>query len=375
MWPTPLPSKQFRRVGRAWAAMLAAVASDLAKRIGAVLDKTRMPRAGLVIGVDAAGETGFWHRGRLPDGPRSILEIGSITKVFTTTLLADMAREGVVALDDPVQRHLPDGVCVPVRGREITLEDLATHRSGLPGLPKGLLWRALVHDRRDPYASLDAARLETAVGATRPRREPGRKLVYSNYGMGLLGYALAFRAGTGYERLVRARICEPLGLADTWIETPASERRRVAAGHNWRGRETPHWRLAALAGAGGLRSTAADLLAFLRLHAARAYSPHPAARETGSTESPLEAAARETARRRAAWRKVGIGLGWLIVPPGRHLPRRRLRFEVLLHEGGTGGFRSFAAVVPETGAAVVMLANQARSVGRLGVRLLEAATR
>jgi CubicO group peptidase (beta-lactamase class C family) len=113
--------------------------------------------------------------------------------------------------------------------------------------------------------------------------------------MGLLGYALAFRAGTGYERLVRARICAPLGLADTWIETPASERPRVAAGHTWRGRETPHWRLAALAGAGGLRSTAADLLAFLRLH-------------TGGGESPLAAAARDGApdrRRRRRAREPG----------------------------------------------------------------------
>jgi serine-type D-Ala-D-Ala carboxypeptidase/endopeptidase len=337
------------------------MATDLAHRIDAILGKTRVHRTGLVVGVEAGGETGFWHRGRLPDGPRSIFEIGSITKVFTTTLLADMVREGLVALDDPVERHLPDGVRPPPRGREITLEDLATHRSGLPGLPKGLLLRALTRDRRDPYARLDPARLEAAVCVTRPRREPGRKVVYSNYGMGLLGYALALRAGTSYERLVRERICEPLGLADTWIETPASERRRVAAGHTARGRETPPWQLAALAGAGGLRSTAADLLAFLRLH-------------TGRIESPLAAAARDTARRRADWRKVGIGLGWLIVPPGRRLPGGRQRHRLLLHEGGTGGFRSFAAVVPETGAAVVVLANQARPVTALGLRLLAAAT-
>jgi D-alanyl-D-alanine-carboxypeptidase/D-alanyl-D-alanine-endopeptidase len=335
------------------------IASGLAECIGAVLAKSPERRVGLVIGVQSRGETAFWHRGLLPDGPATIFEIGSITKTFTATLLADMVRDGIVAFDDHVQRHLPDGVRLPVRGREITLEDLATHRSGLPRLPKGLLWPALTRDRRDPYAKLDDARLGAAVGATRPRREPGRRVAYSNYGMGLLGHVLALRAGTTYERLVRTRVCEPLALVDTWVETPESERWRVAAGHSWRRRKAPPWHLAALDGAGGLRSTAADVLAFLRLHA-----------ET--CESPLAAAAAETARPRAAWRRVEIGLGWLIVPPGRRLPWGRPRYKLLLHEGGTGGFRSFAGVIPEIDAGAVVLANQAHSVGRLGLRVLDA---
>jgi serine-type D-Ala-D-Ala carboxypeptidase/endopeptidase len=336
--------------------------SDLAERIGALLAKSPERRVGLVVGVQAGDEAGFWHRGRLPDGHGTIFEIGSITKTFTTTLLADMARQGLVALDDPVQRHLPDGVQLPVRGREITLEDLATHRSGLPGLPKGLLLSALTRDRRDPYARFDEARLNEAVGATRPRREPGRRIAYSNYGMGLLGHVLARRAGTSYERLVRTRICEPLGLDDTWVDSPESERPRVAGGHTWRGREAPPWHLAALAGAGGLRSTAADLLAYLRLHGPTA-------------DTPLAAAAAETARTHGSWRRMEIGLGWIIVPRGRGLPWRRTRHRLLLHEGGTGGFRSFAGVIPELEAGAVVLTNQARSVGRLGLRVLDALAR
>ena len=315
-----------------------------------------------MVGVRVGRETGFWHRGALADGASTIFEIGSVTKTFTATLLADMAREGLVALDDPVQRHLPEDVRLPVRGREITLEDLAAHRSGLPRLPKGLLLPALTRDRRDPYARFDEARLAIAVGGTRPRREPGRKVAYSNYGMGLLGHVLARRAGTSYERLVRARICEPLGLADTWIETPEPDRWRVAAGHTAFGRSTPPWHLAALAGAGGLRSTARDLLEYLGLHG-----------ET--SRSPLAGAAAETARPRASWGSAEVGLGWVMIPPGRRLPWGRRRVRVLFHDGGTGGFRSFAGVVPEREACAVVLANQARSVGRLGLRLLDALAR
>jgi D-alanyl-D-alanine-carboxypeptidase/D-alanyl-D-alanine-endopeptidase len=333
--------------------------ATLRERLEPVLERSAPRRTGLVVGASTGRDVALWHRGRLPDGARSIFEIGSVTKTFTATLLADMALEGLVALDDPVNRHLPAGVRVPPRGREITLEDLASHRSGLPVVPRGLLLRALTVDRRDPYARWDAARLEAAVPRTRPRREPGRRFRYSNYGVGLLGYALAVRAGTTYDELVRSRICAPLGLADT----PASLGRRVAQGHDRRGRPVPHWHLAALAGAGGLRSTAADLLAFMRVH-------EPGARH------PLAAAAAETRRPRMRLRRLDLCLGWMSIPPGGPLlPPWRLRRRVFLHEGATGGFRSFAAFVPEAGVAAVVLANQARSVGRLGLRVLRALLR
>jgi serine-type D-Ala-D-Ala carboxypeptidase/endopeptidase len=336
--------------------------STLRERLEPVLERSPVRRTGLVVGAFAGRETALWHRGRLPDGPRSIFEIGSITKTFTATLLADMALEGLVALDDPVNRHLPAGVRVPPRGREITLEDLASHRSGLPVVPRGLVWRALSVDRRDPYARWDAARLEAAVPRTRPRREPGQRFRYSNYGAGLLAYALSRRAGTTYERLVREWICAPLRLADTWIEPPFGDRPRVAEGHDRRGRPVPHWHLAALAGAGGLRSTAADLLAFMRL-------PEPSVRH------PLTAAATETRRPRMRLRRIDLCLGWISIPPGALLPAGRLRRRVFVHEGGTGGFRSFAGFTPEAGVAAVVLANQARPVGALGLRVLRALLR
>jgi CubicO group peptidase (beta-lactamase class C family) len=245
---------------------------------------------------------------------------------------------------------------MPSRGREITLADLSSHRSGLPALPKRLLLAALTTRRSDPYADWDAARLEAAIPRARPRREPEQRFRYSNYGVGLLGYLLARRAGVSYDELVRRRIARPLGLHDTGM---ALDSGRLATPHRSNGRETSHWHFDALAGAGALRATARDLLGFLRLHA-------------GRSASPLATAARETPRPRTKAGRGHIGLGWMIFPPVRRFP-----FELLLHEGGTGGFRAFAGLAPERELGVVVLTNQARSVTRLGLglRLLRAAGR
>jgi CubicO group peptidase (beta-lactamase class C family) len=323
--------------------------------VGRTLDRAALRRTGLVVGVWRGGaDIGLWQRGKLPAGERTIFEIGSITKVFTATLLADMAGDGLVGIRDPVSAHLPASVEMPARGREITLADLSSHRSGLPALPRGLLVPALTTRRRDPYAGWDAARLEAAIPRTRPRRAPEKRFRYSSYGVGLLGHVLARRAGTSYDELVQERIAHPLGLRDTGVTVDAG---RLATPHGFGGREASHWHLDALAGAGALRSTAIDLLGFLRLHAR-------------SASGPLAEAARETQRPRTKVGRGHVGLGWIILPPARRFP-----FELLLHEGGTGGFRSFAGLAPERELGVVVLTNQARGVGRLGLRLLRAAGR
>ncbi len=315
------------------------------ERVASVLERSAARHTGLVVAVRSGGETGFWTRGGL--APESVFEIGSITKTFTGLLLADMARDGLVAFDDLVARYLP--AAPPVVGREITLEDLATHTSGLPRVPRGMLIAAYTRDRKDPYAKID---LRAAIPASHPKRAPGGRTVYSNYGMGLLGFALAQRAGTSYGALVRERITAPLALHHTALDTPG-----LVQGHTRRGRPTPPWNLADLAGAGGLRSTAPDLLGYLALHSRAGI--------------PLADSAREARRPRAKLGRAQIGLAWMILPAGMGLLRWRLEHDIVLHEGGTGGFRTFAAAVPDTADAVVVLANQAKPAGRLGMKILK----
>jgi CubicO group peptidase (beta-lactamase class C family) len=317
------------------------------ERVSEILGRSAARHPGLVVGVHAHGETGVWSRGVEPD---AVFEIGSITKTFTATLLASMVRDGLVALSDPVAEHLP--VAPPVHTRPITLEDLATHRSGLPRLPAGMLVQGYTTHRHDPYASLDDTRMRRAMATTKPKRAPGGKVAYSNYGYGLLGYALAQRAGMSYGELVHTRITQPLGLVHTALDTPG-----LTQGHGFFGGDAHAWDLASLAGAGGLRSTARDMLAYLAIH---------------SGDGPLEQAARDTRVKRASMGKLGVGLGWIILPANSGPKWVRLQHETLMHDGGTGGFRSYASVVPETGKAVVVLGSRARSVTNLGVKLMRA---
>ncbi|GGO72284.1 serine hydrolase domain-containing protein [Nocardioides deserti] len=315
-----------------------------------VLDRRTDDGTGLVVAVRTPAGTAYHSRGELPDGPASILEIGSVTKTMTALLLADLARDGVVGLDDPVAAHLP--VAPPVKGRPITLRDLATHHSGLPRLPKGSLWPGLTSERHDPYARYDEATLSAAVLATRPRVEPGRRFGYSNLGGGLLGWALARAAGTDYATLLADRLAGPLGLADTGVALPAGQEHRLAPGHGWRGRPAGRWDLALLAGAGGVVSTAADLTRYV------------GAFDT-AYDGPLAAAAADARAPQHRAGRVGpatVGLGWLLAPDG-----------MLFHDGGTGGYRSFVGSRPDRGVSVVVLSARARGVTGFGILLLRAA--
>jgi CubicO group peptidase (beta-lactamase class C family) len=317
-------------------------------------------REALVVGVLAGGEECILGYGRLrddgsePPDARSLFEIGSITKVFTATLLAGMVVDGEAGLDDPLAARLPAGVGVPARdGRQVTLADLATHSSGLPRLPEGLLSKGLLSDRHDPYANFGEEQLHRVLTTTRLRSRPGERFHYSNFGGALLGEALANTAGTTYAELVRRRIAGPLDMTDTVVELSDGQAARFAQGHTFGGRAAPAWHLPAFAGAGALRSTAADMLLFLR---ANLHLP----------ADPLGAAVTLTHEPRLRVnRQMQIGLGWLC------WERPKSGLTIYWHNGGTGGFRSFAGFAPAAEVAVVVLHARARSVDRLGLRLLE----
>ena len=297
---------------------------------------------GVVVGVLRDGRAEVAPLGSVeaePDPAALCWEIGSITKVFTGLLLAEMSLRGEVNLHDPIGRHLPEAVAarLPALSEQPTLADLATHAAGLPRLPWALI-RA-VGRSPDPYSQLTEDQVFACLGprTMRPRRPRSR---YSNFGMGLLGHLLARAAGSAYPALIQERLLTPLGMTATGIGSCGAASVFVPGFR--RGKPTPPWTFGALEGAGALRSTAADLLSF----ASTCLAPPP-----GILGKACELARRPHHRGRLPF--AAMGLGWMLRTRDRH----RRPTEVCWHNGGTYGGSSFMAVDLSRHLAVVALGN------------------
>ncbi|MDQ3336598.1 MAG: beta-lactamase family protein [Myxococcota bacterium] len=318
--------------------------ADLAKAIaGPFAPSTGV---GVTIGIIANGKRKIFSYGAVK--PDSVFEIGSITKVFTGLALAQMVEQKKVRFDEPVRALLPAGtVAAPASGGEITLLDLSAQRSGLPRLPDNMK----PADLTNPYADYDAKALYTFMG-THGVAMPAKPVFgYSNLGVGLLGQALAARARTTYEAVVRKQITEPLGMRDTAIKLSPALKKRFVAGHGTGNASQRAWDLDALAGAGALRSTAGDMLTFLdaQLHPERVKGRTPEAKT-------LPAAITASHEIRG---EVG---------PGMHIALNWFRVDETgsyWHNGATGGYSSFAVFNRAKDFAVIVLCNRSIEDGTL----------
>jgi len=251
---------------------------------------------GLIVGiVDEHGSRTIGHGkpGNGKDGEvdgDTVFEIGSITKVFTALLLQTMVESGEMRLDDPVQKYLPDSVKVPTyQGKQITLLHLATHTSALPGMPSNLSPRSW----KDPdQADYSPEQLYAFLSHYTLRRAPSSEAAYSNLGMMLLGHVIALKAGKDYETLVLERICQPLGMNSTRIVLTPEMNSRLAIGHAIPGRPVNGMNFRFLPGAGGLRSTANDLLKFVSAYVGLNPSPLSAVMEKSKELHPIESGAK-----------------------------------------------------------------------------------
>ena len=280
----------------------------------------------------------------------TVFEIGSLTKVFTTMLLAEASGRGEVKLDDPISKFLPADIKTPMRGgKQITLLDLATHTSALPRMPSNFAPK----NPANPYADYTAAQMYEFLSGYELPRDIGKQYEYSNFGITLLGHILSLRAKMSYEDLVKARILQPLKMNDTTIALSPALKQRTAQGFDANGEAASLWDFGGLGGAGALRSTAKDMAKFI-------------AANIGLTKTDLSANFIETRKPlREISAKMKVGLGWHI------LPATATTGEVVWHNGGTGGFRSFAGFDAARKKGIVILTNSAESADDIGFNFFD----
>jgi CubicO group peptidase (beta-lactamase class C family) len=316
--------------------------------------KTAKKAVGIVAGtVDSTGvhiyTSGTTSIGgnQTPNGD-TLFEIGSITKVFTSLLLADMVERGEVKADDPVSQYLPNHAEVPSRnGKQITLLNLSMQNSGLPRLPGNFS----PADPANPYADYDGAKLLAFLSSYKLTRDPGEKYEYSNLAVGLLGFALAQRAHMSYEDLVKQRIFKPLHMDSSTVSLTAESKKRLSQGHDGALKPVKNWDLDALAGAGAIRSTANDMLKFLAANA-------------GLVDTPLKPAMERmrAVRKETGMPHVEIAMAWHIFsefPP-----------DLYWHNGGTAGYRAFAGFDIAAKKGVVVLCNTFFDIDDIGKHVL-----
>jgi CubicO group peptidase (beta-lactamase class C family) len=266
-----------------------------------------------------------------------------VSKTFTGLLLAQLVEQKQVRLDEPVRSLLPAGtVAAPASGPEITLVDLSAQRSGLPRLPDNFR----PADPTDPYADYDKPALFAFLASHGVALPAKPEFMYSNLGVGLLGEALAERSGRPYNTLLRDEITVPLGMTDTGVALTASMLVRLVPGHDGNHKPARAWNLNVLAGAGGIRSTAADMLTYLEAQLHPDHLP-PTTRTTPARRTlPAALAASHVVH--------GDAL------PGMHIALNWLRIDetgAFWHNGATGGYSSFALFDPGADYAVIVLSN------------------
>ena len=274
---------------------------------------------------------------RLPD-QHTLYEIGSITKTFTALLLAQELQQGRLNLNFPVQLLLD----FPIGSQEknsITLQQLATHSSGLPRLPANMQ----PAQPGNPYADYDKAKLAAYLYTYQKSAATEHPYSYSNLGYGLLGYALANSHKTSYGELLQTRILKPLGMQASSLDANSASNPLKAKPTATNQASAQEWDFDVLAGAGAIRSSGQDMMRYLKQQIA-----------PGNDAMGLAIKLAQQPLRKTGRGDEQIGLGW-------HISRQNAQ-TIYGHGGMTGSYASYAAFSPDKKRAVYVVTNTARDV-------------
>lgn len=304
-------------------------------------------KAAIVIGFVDPNGTKIFSFGNMstahniPVNQNTFFNIGSITKTFTTLLLANMVKQGIVNLNDPIEKFLPPSVKVPqLNGMKITLEDLADHTSGLPEWPSNVWLNNTVGYINPNY---NATQMYQAISDTKLTREPGAQVQYSSFGIGLLGHILSLKSGgIRYEQLVKDRILDVLGMNDTKIALSQNEtNNRFSVGHLG-GKEIITPRIPTiLADSGAFRSTAPDMLKYVSANLGLIHTKLDDAMQLGHLIRHTSIIANPM--NYSEFR----GLGWRVLT--------NFGTETITHTGAINGWNAFAGFIPTKQVGVIAM--------------------
>lgn len=309
----------------------------------------------LAIGVIHKGKINTFYYGETIKGDslsipkdNTLFELGSITKVFTASLLANLVENQVITLEDSITKFLPDSLAQNTYLQKITFKHLANHTSGLPRLAANLD-KAPKFSMLDPYANYGRKELFSYLKNIKLESDPGDKFEYSNTGFALLGELISLITKKTYGQYLSETITQPLAMANT-VEKVNPKTQQAAKVYNSTGVEVPMWQWQAYAATGALKSTITDMLRFAQV-------------QFKMPESKLEQAFALT--RQFTYYlppSTDIGLAW-------HM---NMTNDVIQywHNGGTGGSSSFLALIPDSKSAIIVLSNSALSVDQISAQII-----
>lgn len=264
---------------------------------------------------------------RSSENHQNVFEIGSISKVFTATLLAGLVLdEKITSLDDNIDSYLD----FPFKdNQKLTFKNLANHTSGLPRLPTNLMLS--FENRNNPYADYDEVKLITYLTDSLTLTQKDT-VAYSNLGVGLLGYTLSKIANSSYQDLLQSRITSKYEMNHTTV-LRSDIKDLLVKGRNG-GTIVPNWDLAVLEGAGGILSNVEDLSKF-------------AIAQFDTQNKELELTRTKTV---SVNKNMNIGLGWF-------LQKADYGDNLYFHNGGTGGYTSSMIIDADNKNGVIILSN------------------
>ena len=301
----------------------------------------------------------------------TLYEIGSMTKTFTAILAVQLQNEGLLSLDDPIIKFLPEFTDSNFDKNNVTLYHLLTHTSGISEFSLRVFISQMFSimstgKSRITQYEYNTEKFLNYISTLKLKNPPGSTWMYSNLGFGLVGKILERITGNSYENLVKHRICDVLDMKDTGIDVFDSHKNDLAIGYSFRSKQADYWNVPAIEAAGSLRSTTSDMIKFLKANLGLSQTKLSPILEycqniKNTPQIPLSM--------KFFTKSVGISLssfrlGWFVFP--------QENVDILGHDGGTEGFSSFMCMNLENQSSAVILTNRAmKPVHKLGISLIK----